>query len=124
MHGSCHSFEFGGLDYIHIHKKAWLLEVTVVILGGADEESVEKVRKYLRCVRLLFQVVDDILDVMKSSEELGKTASKDLRSDKATYPKILGLEDSFEYEGLGFNHIHKTVRLLEAVMVCDAGRSR
>ena len=40
------------------------------------------------------QVVDDILDVTKSSKELGKTAGKDLLADKATYPKLLGLEQS------------------------------
>ncbi|CAN0896649.1 Geranylgeranyl pyrophosphate synthase, chloroplastic [Linum grandiflorum] len=83
------------LEYIHIHKTGRLLEAAVVcgaILGGADEESVKKVRKYSRCVGLLFQVVDDILDVTKSSAELGKTAGKDLATDKATYPKLLGLD--------------------------------
>ncbi|CAI0450928.1 unnamed protein product [Linum tenue] len=83
------------LEYIHIHKTARLLEAAVVcgaILGGADDESVEKVRRYALRVGLLFQVVDDILDVTRSSEELGKTAGKDLASDKATYPKLLGLD--------------------------------
>ncbi|CAI7878693.1 unnamed protein product [Closterium sp. NIES-54] len=42
------------------------------------------------------QVVDDILDVTKSTEELGKTAGKDLAQDKTTYPKLLGLEKSKE----------------------------
>jgi geranylgeranyl diphosphate synthase type II len=41
--------------------------------------------------------VDDILDVTKSSAELGKTAGKDLLADKATYPKLLGLEKSKEF---------------------------
>ncbi|KAF9616768.1 hypothetical protein IFM89_032321 [Coptis chinensis] len=45
---------------------------------------------------LLFQVVDDILDVTKSSEELGKTTGKDLESDKATYPKLVGIEKAKE----------------------------
>ncbi|CAN0896650.1 Geranylgeranyl pyrophosphate synthase, chloroplastic/chromoplastic [Linum grandiflorum] len=83
------------LEYIHIQKTGRLLEAAAVcgaIIGGADEESVEKVRKYAKCVGLLFQVVDDILDVTKSSDELGKTAGKDLASDKATYPKLLGLD--------------------------------
>lgn len=43
------------------------------------------------------QVVDDILDVTKSSAELGKTAGKDMLADKATYPKLLGLERSREF---------------------------
>jgi len=41
--------------------------------------------------------VDDILDVTKSSEELGKTAGKDLVSDKTTYPKLMGLEKAREF---------------------------
>lgn len=41
--------------------------------------------------------MDDILDVTKSSVELGKTAGKDLLADKATYPKLLGLEKSKEF---------------------------
>nr|AZR38434.1 geranylgeranyl diphosphate synthase 1 [Euphorbia peplus] len=85
------------LEYIHIHKTAKLLEAAVVcgaIVGGADDESVERMRKYARCIGLLFQVVDDILDVTKSSEELGKTAGKDLATDKATYPKLLGIDEA------------------------------
>ena len=54
--------------------------------------EIEKVRKYARCIGLLFQVVDDILDMTKSSKELGKTAGKDLVSDKATYPKLMGIK--------------------------------
>ncbi|KAL8130866.1 geranylgeranyl pyrophosphate synthase, chloroplastic-like [Apium graveolens] len=88
------------LEFIHIHKTAALLEASVVlgaILGGGDEEEVEKLRQFARCVGLLFQVVDDILDVTKSSKELGKTAGKDLMVDKSTYPKLLGLEKSREF---------------------------
>jgi len=42
------------------------------------------------------QVADDILDVTASTEELGKTAGKDLDADKTTYPKLLGLDRSRE----------------------------
>lgn len=88
------------LEFIHIHKTAALLEAAVVLgalLGGGSDEEVEKLRKYARQVGLLFQVVDDILDVTKSSQELGKTAGKDLVTDKATYPKLMGLEKSREF---------------------------
>ncbi|KAJ7552071.1 hypothetical protein O6H91_06G040600 [Diphasiastrum complanatum] len=88
------------LEYVHIHKTALLLEASVVsgaLVGGASDEEVEKLRQYARSVGLLFQVVDDILDVTKSSEQLGKTAGKDLLTDKATYPKLLGLERSKEF---------------------------
>ncbi|KAJ8761243.1 hypothetical protein K2173_001299 [Erythroxylum novogranatense] len=88
------------LEYIHIHKTARLLEASVVcgaIVGGADSESIENVRKYARYIGLLFQVVDDILDVTKSSEELGKTAGKDLATDKATYPKLMGIDKAKKF---------------------------
>ncbi|KAL5745176.1 hypothetical protein ACOSP7_026322 [Xanthoceras sorbifolium] len=90
------------LEYIHVHKTAKLLEAAVVcgaIMGGGDVSEIEKVRKYARCIGLLFQVVDDILDVTKSSKELGKTAGKDLVSDKATYPKLMGLENAKKFAG-------------------------
>nr|UOO00991.1 geranylgeranyl pyrophosphate synthase [Liriodendron tulipifera] len=88
------------LEFIHLHKTAALLEGAVVIgaiLGGGSDEEVEKLRKFAQCIGLLFQVVDDILDVTKSSQELGKTAGKDLVADKVTYPKLLGLEKSREF---------------------------
>nr|QEY10184.1 geranylgeranyl diphosphate synthase [Scutellaria barbata] len=88
------------LEFIHHHKTAALLEGAVVlgaILGGGNDGEIEKLRKFARCIGLLFQVVDDILDVTKSSEELGKTAGKDLVADKTTYPKLIGIEESREF---------------------------
>lgn len=88
------------LEYIHVHKTAALLEVSVVIgaiIGGGSDEEIERLRRFARCIGLMFQVVDDILDVTKSSQELGKTAGKDLVADKVTYPKLLGLEKSREF---------------------------
>ncbi|KAK4784009.1 hypothetical protein SAY86_018377 [Trapa natans] len=88
------------LEFIHLHKTAALLEASVVlgaIMGGGSNEEVEKLRIFARSIGLLFQVVDDILDVTKSSEELGKTAGKDLVADKITYPKLLGIENSKEF---------------------------
>lgn len=88
------------LEFIHVHKTGSLLEASAVIgavIGGGSEEEVERVRKFARCVGLLFQVVDDILDGTKSSEELGKTAGKDQVAGKLTYPKVLGLEKSKEF---------------------------
>ncbi|KAI3976974.1 hypothetical protein MKX01_008832 [Papaver californicum] len=84
------------LEYIHVHKTAKLLETSVVcgaIIGGGSEMEVERLRRYARCVGLLFQVVDDILDVTRTSDELGK----DLATDKATYPRLMGIERAKEY---------------------------
>ncbi|XP_061374453.1 geranylgeranyl pyrophosphate synthase, chloroplastic-like [Gastrolobium bilobum] len=88
------------LEFIHLHKTAALLEAAVVlgaIMGGGSDDEIEKLRKFARYIGLLFQVVDDILDVTKSSEELGKTAGKDLVADKVTYPKLLGIQKSKEF---------------------------
>jgi len=87
------------LEYIHEHKTAVLLEAAVVsgaILGGATDEQVELLRMYARDIGLAFQVQDDILDVTQTTEQLGKTAGKDLASEKTTYPSLLGLEKSRE----------------------------
>ncbi|KAF6258940.1 amidase signature domain-containing protein [Scenedesmus sp. NREL 46B-D3] len=85
------------LKYIHEHKTAALLEAAVVcgaIVGGADQATVEKLRRYALNIGLAFQVIDDILDITQSTEVLGKTAAKDLASNKTTYPKLLGIEKS------------------------------
>ncbi|OIV92905.1 hypothetical protein TanjilG_01039 [Lupinus angustifolius] len=98
------------LEFIHIHKTAVLLEAAVVsgaIVGGATDEEIERLRKYARCIGLLFQVVDDILDVTKSSQELGKTAGKDLVADKVTYPKLLGIQKSKEFAAKLMSDAHE-----------------
>ncbi|XP_051139657.1 geranylgeranyl pyrophosphate synthase, chloroplastic-like isoform X1 [Andrographis paniculata] len=90
----------GTLEFIHNHKAGVLIEASVVmgaILGGGSHEQVDKLRIFARKIGLLFQVVDDILDVTMSSQEIGKTAGKDLATDKATYPKLLGLKGAREF---------------------------
>lgn len=87
------------LQYIHEHKTAALLEAAVVcgaILGGAGLSELEKLRRYSKAIGLAFQVVDDILDITATTEELGKTAGKDLAVAKTTYPSLVGLERSRE----------------------------
>ncbi|XP_031384839.1 geranylgeranyl pyrophosphate synthase, chloroplastic-like [Punica granatum] len=88
------------LEFIHLHKTAPLFEASVVlgaIMGGGSTKEIEKLRKFGRIAGLLFQVVDDILDVTKSTPELGKTAGKDVMAEKVTYPKLLGIDKSREY---------------------------
>ncbi|KFK32635.1 hypothetical protein AALP_AA6G269000 [Arabis alpina] len=88
------------LELMHLRKTGSLLEASAVlgaIIGGGSEEEIEKVRNFARCIGLLFQVVDDILDETKTSEELGKTAGKDKIAGKLTYLKVMGLEKSKEF---------------------------
>ena len=85
------------LEYIHVHKTAALLEASVVggaNLGGATDEELDRLQRFSRAIGLAFQIIDDILDVTATTEELGKTAGKDLNADKTTFPKLLGLEAS------------------------------
>jgi len=62
------------------------------VLAGASKAEVDACETYATDIGLAFQVADDILDITATSEDLGKTAGKDLEADKATYPKFLGLD--------------------------------
>jgi len=85
------------LTFIHNHKTAALLEVSVTsgaLLAGAADEDVEKLRSYAQRIGLAFQIVDDILDITSTSETLGKSVGKDVNAQKATYPSFWGLDES------------------------------
>ena len=85
------------LTFIHTHKTGALLEACVVcgaILAGAAAADEERLSRYAQHIGLAFQIVDDILDITATQEELGKTAGKDLQAQKATYPSFWGLEAS------------------------------
>lgn len=85
------------LNFIHTHKTGALLEACVVcggLLAGATASEVKRLSRYAQNVGLAFQIIDDILDITASSDILGKTVGKDLKSQKVTYPSILGLEES------------------------------
>ncbi|MEL6229515.1 MAG: geranylgeranyl diphosphate synthase CrtE [Cyanobacteria bacterium J06627_3] len=85
------------LNFIHRHKTAALLEVSVVsgaVLAEADTETVERLSRYAQNIGLAFQIVDDVLDITSTQEELGKSIGKDVQAQKATYPSIWGLEES------------------------------
>ncbi len=82
---------------IHEAKTAALLTASVK-LGGmsaqAEPEKLEALAKFGYSLGLAFQVIDDILDVTQTTEKLGKTAGKDEAVEKATYPSVIGLEES------------------------------
>jgi geranylgeranyl diphosphate synthase type II len=85
------------LHFIHTHKTAVLLESCVVcggILAGLAASDLQRLSCYARNIGLAFQIVDDILDITATQEELGKTAGKDLQAQKVTYPSLWGLEES------------------------------
>ncbi|MEM8674682.1 MAG: geranylgeranyl diphosphate synthase CrtE [Cyanobacteria bacterium P01_G01_bin.67] len=85
------------LSFIHTHKTGALLEASVVtgaMIANADSEDIERLSQYAQNIGLAFQIIDDILDITATDEQLGKTAGKDLRAEKATYPSLWGLEKS------------------------------
>jgi geranylgeranyl diphosphate synthase type II len=85
------------LNFIHNHKTAALLEASVVcggILTGVSSEDLQRLTRYAQNIGLAFQIVDDILDITATQEQLGKTAGKDLKAQKVTYPSLWGIEES------------------------------
>lgn len=66
------------------------------ILAGADREKIKAAEAYAERVGLVFQIVDDILDVTSSDEKLGKPAGSDQDNSKTTYVTLLGIEKSRE----------------------------
>jgi geranylgeranyl diphosphate synthase, type II len=85
------------LAQIHKLKTGALLKTAMVvpaILNKASSNEISKLEQFGRQIGLLFQIVDDILDVSQSSEVLGKTANKDQDQNKLTYVSVYGLEES------------------------------
>jgi geranylgeranyl diphosphate synthase, type II len=87
------------VEYIHRSKTAALITASVVsggLYAGATDNGVVKLRTFGECVGLAFQIVDDVLDVTQTSEQLGKTAGKDSSAEKATYPALFGIDESLK----------------------------
>jgi geranylgeranyl diphosphate synthase type II len=85
------------LQYIHSAKTGAFIRMAVRaggIFAGAPEEDLDRITTYGEKVGLAFQIADDLLDVLGSSESLGKTAGKDGQQQKATYPALFGVEES------------------------------
>lgn len=87
------------LEFIHRNKTAKLITASVVLgglLAKASESQLDALRRYGEAAGLAFQIVDDLLDQERTSEELGKTAGKDAAQGKLTYPALLGAERARE----------------------------
>lgn len=89
------------LENIHRNKTgalilAGIMMAAVTIFNGTDP-AIPKLRQYGQSIGLAFQVQDDILDVISDTQALGKTAGKDEKVDKSTYPALMGLEQAKNY---------------------------
>ncbi|MGA9567587.1 MAG: polyprenyl synthetase family protein, partial [Candidatus Korobacteraceae bacterium] len=85
------------LEYIHRSKTGALLTASVVTGGmyaDGDASQIQSLRDFGMNIGLAFQIVDDVLDVTQTSEQLGKTAGKDTATEKATYPSLFGVDAS------------------------------
>jgi geranylgeranyl diphosphate synthase type II len=85
------------LEYIHRSKTAALIAASVVsggIYARATDADIRRLRTFGQSIGLAFQIVDDVLDLTQTSEQLGKTAGKDKAAEKATYPALFGIEES------------------------------
>jgi geranylgeranyl diphosphate synthase type II len=92
-----HKPDLPTLEYIHRAKTAALITASLVsggIYAGGNDEAIERLRSFGRQIGLAFQIVDDVLDVTQTSEQLGKTAGKDTAAEKTTYPALFGIEES------------------------------
>ena len=85
------------LKYIHSHKTGKLIKLPIeiaCIIANVEKDKREVLEEYADLIGIAFQVKDDILDVEGNFEDLGKPVGSDIDLHKATYPSILGMEES------------------------------
>lgn len=100
------------LRFVHESKTAALLTSSIklgAMTADADEEQMAALQRFGMAAGLAFQIIDDILDVTQTSEKLGKSAGKDLTSEKSTYPSLIGLEASREEAHRLTNEAHEVL---------------
>jgi len=92
-------FPFETLETIHRNKTGRLITCAVqagAIGAGASAGQTAKLTAFGNAIGLAFQIVDDLLNVTASTEQLGKSAGSDANRGKATYPAFFGIEKTRE----------------------------
>jgi geranylgeranyl diphosphate synthase, type II len=85
------------VEAIHRAKTGALIRISLVtggIYAGGARGDIERLQTFGRKAGLAFQIMDDVLDVTQNSSQLGKTAGKDVASEKATWPAVYGVDRS------------------------------
>jgi geranylgeranyl diphosphate synthase type II len=85
------------VEAIHRAKTGALIRVSLIsggLYAGGTADDIERLREFGRKAGLAFQIMDDVLDVTQNSSQLGKTAGKDVASEKATWPAVYGVAQS------------------------------
>jgi len=106
------------LRLLHRNKTAALLIAAIefgAVIADAFPAQLDSLRQFGEAIGLLFQVVDDILDVTSSVGKHGKGMASDIRNAKSTYVSLLGLEEAQSY---ALNFYHQAVRMLKPLS-CD-----
>jgi len=88
------------LENIHMEKTGAMIRASLVsggIIGGCDEKGLKELDEYGKLIGLAFQVTDDILNITGDPRIMGKSVGTDLEKNKATYPSLIGLENSVKY---------------------------
>jgi geranylgeranyl diphosphate synthase type II len=91
------SVDVATLEFLHTHKTGALIRAAVRVGGiavGTGPDQLEVLTRYASRLGLAFQIADDVLDVEGTTEELGKTVGSDQGLQKATYPALLGMQES------------------------------
>jgi geranylgeranyl diphosphate synthase, type II len=113
------------LEKIHQNKTGAMISVSArsgAIIAEAGDNELTAITNYASKLGLLFQITDDLLDVTQPTEVLGKTAGKDERAEKATYPAFYGIEETRELaekvytEAVGeLNNLEKPTGILREI---------
>lgn len=94
------------VESIHVNKTGALIAYSATagaIIAGIEGKPLDDVREFASKLGLLFQVTDDLLDVTKTTEQLGKTAGKDVAAKKATFPSVIGISETKEFAERTYN---------------------
>jgi len=87
------------IEQIHLKKTGALISAAAAagaIIGGASQAEIGSIGRFSQLLGLMFQITDDLLDVTGATESLGKTAGKDASANKATYPRLMGVNRTTE----------------------------
>ena len=99
LEGERLSLSVAELEHIHRAKTGALVTASVRLGGiaaGADGEVLDALVRYGAAIGLAFQIADDVLDVTATTDQLGKTAGRDLALQKSTYPALLGVDGAVD----------------------------
>ncbi len=116
MEGEKRQLNLAELEHVHVNKTGALLRFSIeagAVLADVTQKNRETLKEYAHHIGLAFQIQDDILDIEGTTEELGKTAGKDVASDKSTYPALLSLDGAKEKLTEHYQHAINALDKLE-----------